>query len=98
MNFVSVSAVTLICTDQLIGQHCLQIGTNYMYTFRIRFPFFFKLCIINFTILSSQGEAPLLSVEAIHQLHIFIFVLALTHVVLSLITVLLGRTQVDNIF
>lgn len=45
-----------------------------------------------------KGKAPLLSVEAIHQLHIFIFVLALTHVVLSLTTVVLGITQVHISF
>jgi hypothetical protein len=41
-----------------------------------------------------QGKVPILSVEAIHQLHIFIFVLAVTHVVLSAVTVILGITQV----
>ncbi|OAY76248.1 MLO-like protein 1 [Ananas comosus] len=40
-----------------------------------------------------QGKVPLLSLEAIHQLHIFIFVLAVTHVLLSLITVLLGTVK-----
>ncbi|KAJ4790445.1 MLO-like protein [Rhynchospora pubera] len=43
-----------------------------------------------------NGKVPLLSLEAIHQLHIFIFVLALTHVVLSLITVVLGITQMRD--
>ncbi|KAJ4761801.1 MLO-like protein [Rhynchospora pubera] len=42
------------------------------------------------------GKVPLLSLEAIHQLHIFIFVLAITHVVLSLITVVLGLTQISK--
>lgn len=41
-----------------------------------------------------QGKVPLLSLEAIHQLHIFIFVLAVTHVVLSLTTVVLGGAKV----
>ncbi|XP_038989561.1 MLO-like protein 1 [Phoenix dactylifera] len=41
-----------------------------------------------------EGKVPLLSLEAIHQLHIFIFVLAVTHVVLSLITVLLGTAKI----
>ncbi|KAM0947245.1 hypothetical protein DsansV1_C08g0084101 [Dioscorea sansibarensis] len=36
------------------------------------------------------GKVPLLSIEALHQLHIFIFVLAITHVVFSLFTMLLG--------
>uniref|UniRef100_A0A0E0K187 MLO-like protein n=1 Tax=Oryza punctata TaxID=4537 RepID=A0A0E0K187_ORYPU len=43
-----------------------------------------------------KGLVPILSVEAIHQLHIFIFVLAVTHVVLSAITVLLGIAQTRN--
>ncbi|EAY86311.1 hypothetical protein OsI_07684 [Oryza sativa Indica Group] len=40
-----------------------------------------------------KGLVPILSVEAIHQLHIFIFVLAVSHVVLSAVTVLLGIAQ-----
>ena len=41
-----------------------------------------------------KGKVPILSAEAIHQLHIFIFVLAVTHFLLSAITVLLGIAQV----
>ena len=41
-----------------------------------------------------QGKVPILSTEAIHQLHIFIFALAVTHVVLSAVTLILGVTQV----
>ncbi|KAK3154394.1 hypothetical protein QOZ80_2BG0189970 [Eleusine coracana subsp. coracana] len=40
-----------------------------------------------------KGKVPILSVEATHQLHIFIFILAVTHVVLSAITIILGITQ-----
>ncbi|CAL9776992.1 unnamed protein product [Musa acuminata subsp. burmannicoides] len=43
-----------------------------------------------------KGKVPLLSLEAIHELHIFIFVLAVTHVALSLITVVLGIVQMRN--
>ncbi|TVU29634.1 hypothetical protein EJB05_21210, partial [Eragrostis curvula] len=43
-----------------------------------------------------KGKVPILSIEAIHQLHIFIFVLAVTHVVLSAITIILGITQTRN--
>ncbi|BAS89378.1 MLO-like protein 1 isoform X1 [Oryza sativa Japonica Group] len=42
---------------------------------------------------SSKGKVPLLSLHAIEQIHIFIFVLAITHVVLSAVTVLLGLLQ-----
>ncbi|KAM3196606.1 hypothetical protein ACQJBY_072352 [Aegilops geniculata] len=41
----------------------------------------------------NKGKVPILSIQAIHQLHIFIFVLAATHVVLSAVTVILGITQ-----
>jgi len=41
-----------------------------------------------------QGKVPILSTTAIHELHIFIFVLAVTHVVLSAVTIILGITQV----
>lgn len=40
-----------------------------------------------------QGKVPLLSLHALEQIHIFIFVLAITHVVLSAFTVLLGLLQ-----
>jgi len=43
-----------------------------------------------------KGKVPILSVEATHQLHIFIFVLAVTHVVLSAITAILGIAQTRN--
>ncbi|CAL5068032.1 unnamed protein product [Urochloa decumbens] len=43
---------------------------------------------------SSKGKVPLLSRHALEQLHIFIFVLAITHVVFSAFTVLLGLLQV----
>ena len=38
-----------------------------------------------------------MSLEAIHQLHIFIFVLAITHVVFSVLTMLLGGAKVLSI-
>ncbi|CAN6337575.1 unnamed protein product [Urochloa humidicola] len=41
-----------------------------------------------------KGKVPLLSLEAIHQLHIFIFVLAITHVIFSVTTMLLGGAQI----
>ncbi|PKA66730.1 MLO-like protein 1 [Apostasia shenzhenica] len=41
-----------------------------------------------------RGKVPLLSLEAIHQLHIFIFVLATTHVVLSVLTMALGTAKI----
>ncbi|XP_020191816.1 MLO-like protein 1 [Aegilops tauschii subsp. strangulata] len=41
----------------------------------------------------NKGKVPILSIQAIHQLHIFIFVLAATHVILSAITIILGITQ-----
>ncbi|KAG6479945.1 hypothetical protein ZIOFF_063422 [Zingiber officinale] len=40
-----------------------------------------------------KGKVPLLSIEAIHELHLFIFVLAFNHVVLSAITVVLGLAK-----
>ena len=43
-----------------------------------------------------KGKVSILSAEAIHQLHIFIFVLAVTHFLFSAITVLLGIAQTRN--
>ncbi|WOK96512.1 hypothetical protein Cni_G05219 [Canna indica] len=42
----------------------------------------------------NKGKVPLLSLEAIHQLHIFIFVLAVTHVAFSALTMLLGGAKI----
>ncbi|KAF3337846.1 MLO-like protein 1 isoform X1 [Carex littledalei] len=44
----------------------------------------------------NKGKVPILSLEALHALHIFIFTLAVTHVLLSAITVVLGITQINN--
>ncbi|KAL6838372.1 hypothetical protein ACP4OV_031876 [Aristida adscensionis] len=41
-----------------------------------------------------KGKVPLLSLHALEQIHIFIFILAITHVVLSAVTVLLGLLQI----
>lgn len=41
-----------------------------------------------------QGSAPLITVEALHQLHILIFFLAVFHVLYSAITMMLGRLKV----
>ncbi|KQJ99928.1 MLO-like protein 1 [Brachypodium distachyon] len=43
-----------------------------------------------------KGKVPILSAEAVHQLHIFIFFLAVTHFFLSAVTVLLGIAQTRN--
>ncbi|KAF8664064.1 hypothetical protein HU200_054973 [Digitaria exilis] len=41
-----------------------------------------------------KGEVPLLSVEALHQLHIFIFILAIAHVIFCVLTMLLGSARI----
>ncbi|KAK8678911.1 hypothetical protein V6N13_144389 [Hibiscus sabdariffa] len=43
---------------------------------------------------SKEGKVPLLSLEALHQLHIFIFVLAVVHVIYCVITMLLGGARI----
>ncbi|XP_057805467.1 MLO-like protein 6 [Salvia miltiorrhiza] len=42
---------------------------------------------------SKNGKVPFISYDGIHQLHIFIFVLAIFHVLCSLITLALGRAK-----
>ncbi|KAL5226822.1 hypothetical protein ABZP36_015087 [Zizania latifolia] len=44
----------------------------------------------------NKGKVPLLSLEALHQLHIFIFVLAITHVIFSALTMLLGGAKIHQ--
>ncbi|KAM3192414.1 hypothetical protein ACQJBY_069564 [Aegilops geniculata] len=41
-----------------------------------------------------KGDVPFLSLEALHQLHIFIFVLGLVHVVFCATTIFLGGAQI----
>ncbi|XP_060167463.1 MLO-like protein 13 isoform X1 [Lycium barbarum] len=43
-----------------------------------------------------EGKAPLLSLEALHQLHIFIFVLAITHVIFCATTMVLGGAKIQE--
>lgn len=45
-----------------------------------------------------QGYVPLISLNALHQVHIFIFFLAVFHVIYSAITMMLGRAKVYNVF
>ncbi|XP_058101852.1 MLO-like protein 1 isoform X3 [Magnolia sinica] len=41
-----------------------------------------------------KGKVPLLSLEALHHLHIFIFVLAIVHVAFSVLTMILGGARI----
>ncbi|PNX97068.1 MLO-like protein 13-like [Trifolium pratense] len=41
-----------------------------------------------------EGKVPLLSLEGLHHLHIFIFVLAIVHVVFSVTTMILGGARI----
>ncbi|CAI8611519.1 unnamed protein product [Vicia faba] len=43
---------------------------------------------------STKDKAPLLSLEALHHLHIFIFVLAVVHVTFSVLTVVFGGARI----
>ncbi|XP_068637814.1 MLO-like protein 13 [Aristolochia californica] len=43
----------------------------------------------------SEGTVPMLSLEALHQLHIFIFVLAVVHVIFCATTMVLGGAKVE---
>ncbi|KAH6768270.1 Seven transmembrane MLO family protein [Perilla frutescens var. frutescens] len=44
----------------------------------------------------AKGKAPLLSAKALHDLHIFIFVLAVSHVVFSAVTLLFGGLKIQQ--
>ncbi|KAK3154393.1 hypothetical protein QOZ80_2BG0189960 [Eleusine coracana subsp. coracana] len=44
----------------------------------------------------NKGKVPILSIDAIHKIHIFIFVLAVTHLFMSAVTIILGLTQIRN--
>nr|GMC93678.1 MLO-like protein 1 [Ipomoea batatas] len=42
----------------------------------------------------AKGKVPLLSIEALHHLHTFIFVLAVSHVIFSAFTMIFGRLKI----
>lgn len=42
-----------------------------------------------------QGKVPLISSEAVHHLHIFIFVLAVVHVTFCVLTIIFGSAKVS---
>lgn len=60
----------------------------------IFFQFYFHFYII--FLFCYQGKIPLLSLEALHQLHIFIFVLAVVHVIFCATTMVLGGAKVSQ--
>ncbi|XP_022574627.1 MLO-like protein 15 [Brassica napus] len=43
---------------------------------------------------SQKGKAPLMSISALHELHIFIFVLAIAHIIFCLLTILFGTMKI----
>ncbi|KMZ62687.1 MLO-like protein 1 [Zostera marina] len=43
-----------------------------------------------------EGKVPLMSIDALHQLHIFIFVLAISHVIFCVLTMVLGSIKINN--
>ncbi|KAI3851537.1 hypothetical protein MKX03_012028 [Papaver bracteatum] len=43
---------------------------------------------------TKKGKVPLLSLEALHQLHIFIFVLAIVHITFCVLTILFGGMKI----
>ncbi|XP_068652561.1 MLO-like protein 1 isoform X2 [Aristolochia californica] len=43
-----------------------------------------------------EGKVSVITSEALHQLHIFIFVLAITHVVFCLLTIILGGAKIQR--
>ncbi|KAI3829901.1 hypothetical protein L1987_04032 [Smallanthus sonchifolius] len=45
---------------------------------------------------ASKNKVPLLSLEALHHLHIFIFVLAVVHVTFSVLTVVFGGAKIQQ--
>uniref|UniRef100_A0A7N0T4Y9 MLO-like protein n=1 Tax=Kalanchoe fedtschenkoi TaxID=63787 RepID=A0A7N0T4Y9_KALFE len=45
---------------------------------------------------AAKNMVPMLSVEAVHQLHIFIFVLAVVHVIFCVTTMALGRARIQQ--
>jgi len=56
---------------------------------------FLFILVVNYYL---QGKVALVSAYGIHQLHIFIFVLAIFHILYCIITYALGKTKVHDIF
>ncbi|CAM0910037.1 unnamed protein product [Alopecurus aequalis] len=53
-----------------------------------------KVAEVGGIVCKKKGDVPLLSLEALHQLHIFIFVLGFVHVVFCATTILLGGAKI----
>jgi len=51
---------------------------------------------VTFTNVCYQGKVAFVSAYGMHQLHIFIFVLAVCHVIYCIVTYALGKTKVSS--
>ncbi|XP_074582680.1 MLO-like protein 1 [Curcuma longa] len=71
------------------GHHHVELSTEFLHAGRRFLAEELSHCAL-------ENKVPLLSLEAIHQLHIFIFVLAVTHVTFSAFTVLLGGAKIHE--
>lgn len=68
----------------------LEISQNNIFIYKQIIWFIFK----SMPFFPKQGKVPLLSLESLHQLHIFIFVLAVVHAIFCVTTMLLAGAKV----
>ncbi|MFS7903193.1 hypothetical protein Hanom_Chr01g00021111 [Helianthus anomalus] len=99
---VSQSRIVKICVKESITKHFLPCSLShkkeasnhkgYEATSHIRHLLAEEATTLGYC--ASKNKVPLLSLEALHHLHIFIFVLAVVHVAFSVLTVVFGVAKI----
>ncbi|KAJ0730809.1 hypothetical protein HanOQP8_Chr07g0244581 [Helianthus annuus] len=90
---VCQSRIVTICVDEDIMKHFLPCALN-----EKNHPSFFRHLLedkeTSSGVCAQKNQVPLISTEALHHLHIFIFVLAIVHVTFSVLTVIFGGAKI----
>lgn len=84
----------LLCVVSILFNSLPQIPDNWLFPDQIWHDIFLMPRDTNYRFLSLQGQVALISVNALHQIHILIFFLAVFHVIYSAVTMALGRLKV----
>ncbi|KAI7755311.1 hypothetical protein M8C21_030157 [Ambrosia artemisiifolia] len=93
---ISQSRIVKICVKESITKHLLPCSLSHKKeasaTSHIRHLLADEATTLGYC--ASKNKVPLLSLEALHHLHIFIFVLAVVHVAFSVLTVVFGVARI----
>lgn len=87
-------AAPVKCKTVIFGKIIFRAGPGFLYQLVAWIFYVVYIDKIVFHFFFFQGYVPLISLNALHQVHIFIFFLAVFHVIYSAITMMLGRAKV----